>query len=102
MAAVFREAVVAFQQGGRLFASRSEFYCNSYGWTTAAFPSLTLGDFVQLSGHACAAGESCPDFSGSGGVIQLGFARRAALAASEPGTTIKHDVDNCSVHIWRR
>ena len=93
---------LALQQGSRLYAAKGEAFCNSYAWVKESFAALPVSDFVQLSGPACAVGESCPDFSASGPAIQLGFARRAALAASTPAATIEHEIDNWSVHVWRR
>lgn len=92
---------IAFQQGERVFASKLMAFCNSFSWATQAFPSLSVTDFTQLSGSACGAGESCPDFSASAPSLHLGFIRSAQQGASTPAATIDQGIDNWTVHVWR-
>lgn len=91
------------EQAGRSYSADGAIGCTSPIW--AAMPSRTgLGarDFVQIAGPACAAGESCPDFSASGMVIRFGFVRGTKVSAGAAGGSIAHGIDNWKVTVWRR
>lgn len=88
------------QQGPRRYASVGSAACTSTAWN--ASPSrggLTPADFALIDGPACAAGESCPDFSAQAAPMTFGF-RRIAWGAG--GDVVAHGIDNWRVSVWRR
>ena len=61
-------------------------------------------DFEFVDGLACAAGESCPDFSGSGAPIRLGLVGGADDRGGGVVLPVQtaHGFDNWKVTVWRR
>jgi len=92
------------EQAGRIFvATRSAVYCKTPTWTAVRRSSLGAEDFELVDGPACAAGESCPDFSGSGAQIRLGLVSGADLGGGlVPPVQTAHGFDNWKVTVWRR
>lgn len=90
-----------FEQAGRRFAPSYRCSCSS-DWETCSAPSRRADEFAQVDGPACRPGESCPDFSGRGPPIRLGFATRMSSASNSPAGTIEQSVDNWKVTVWRR
>jgi len=90
------------EQAGRRYGAVGVTYCQAPAW--AALPprsSLSAKDFVLIDGPACAAGESCPDFSATAKQLHFGFTRHSQAAAGSAGT-ILHGIDNWKVTVWRR
>jgi hypothetical protein len=97
--------VPMFEQAGRRFiASRSEVFCAARSWTAARRSSLGAEDFELVDGPACAAGESCPDFSGGGAPIRLGLVGGADNRSGGVVLPVQtsHGFDNWKVTVWRR
>lgn len=94
------ESQAAFEQAGRVYVANTAARCLSTTWgSEASSASLRAGDFVQVDGPPCTAGEACPDFGPSGATMRFGL-RRLVLGA--PGDTIGQGLDNWRVTWWRR
>jgi hypothetical protein len=91
------------EQGARRYLVTPAIDCGVAVWATAkGQTSLVPSDFVLSSGPACAAGESCPDFSASAAPLRFGYARASAAPASAASAAIDHGIDNWKVTVWRR
>jgi hypothetical protein len=94
------ESGPVLEQNGRSFViDRNVPLCNSSSWTRVQRLALTAADFRQITGPACAVGETCPDFSLSALPLRMGYQR---IAQTTPGGTVIHGIDNWRVTIWRR
>ena len=94
------ESSLVIEQSGRRFLSDTSQSCIATAWgTVAKRASLAPADFRLFDGPACAAGESCPDFSASAAPLRFGYWR---IAFGTPGMTIAHGIDNWKVTVWRR
>lgn len=91
------------EQGGRKYIARASNSCASAAWTPL-MPASSLGeaDFVLVDGPACAAGQSCPDFSATAAPLRLGYVRDASVTAGSAAGSIEHGIDNWKVTVWRR
>ena len=93
---------ILIEQAGRRYGAVGALYCPASTWTTMPLrSSLSASDFVLIDGPACAAGESCPDFSATAKQLRFGFARHSQATAG-PAGTIQHGIDNWKVTVWRR
>jgi len=93
------------EQAGRHFiAPRSEVFCASRSWTAVRRSSFGAEDFELVDGPACAAGESCPDFSVGGAPIRLGLMGGADNRSGGVVLPVQtsHGFDNWKVTVWRR
>jgi hypothetical protein len=93
------------QAGRRFVAAKWAMYCRATTWTTVPRPSLGSDDFELVDGPACAAGESCPNFSSRGAAIRLGLVGGVDLdkgAGLIPPVQPSHGFDNWKVTVWRR
>jgi len=92
------------QAGRRFVASKWAMYCRATTWTPVRRSSLGAADFEFVDGPACAAGESCPDFSGSGAPIRLGLVGGADDRGGGVVLPVQtaHGFDNWKVTVWRR
>ena len=91
------------QAGRRFVATKSAKYCVATSWTSVRRSSVDAGAFELVDGPACAASESCPDFSGSGALIRLGLVGGADLTGGlVPPVQTSHGFDNWKVTVWRR
>ena len=91
------------QAGRRFVAANWAMYCKATTWTTVRRSSLGAEDFELVDGPACAAGETCPDFSGSGAAIRLGLVGGTELSSGLiPPVQTSHGFDNWKVTVWRR
>lgn len=61
--------------------------------------SLGVANFVLVNGPAFGVGQSCPDFSAGGALLQFGYIRDALQLASAPAASILHGVDNRKVTV---
>lgn len=89
------------QQGARTYVSSVDtLHCVVSAWEPVANrASLSVGEFALLDGPACAAGESCPDFSANALPLRFGY-RRVSFASS--GVEVAHGIDNWRVTVWPR
>jgi len=91
---------LVIEQGGRRFLSNTSDGCLATTWRTGADrASLAPGDFRLFDGPACAAGETCPDFSASAAPMRFGYWR---ISFGGPGGSIAHGIDNWKVTVWKR
>jgi hypothetical protein len=91
---------LVIEQGGRRFLSNTFDGCNATTWRTGVNrASLARGDFRLFDGPACAAGETCPDFSASAAPMRFGYWR---MSVGDPGASIAHGIDNWKVTVWKR
>lgn len=102
-------ALPMFEQGGHRYTARNDSggwrWCGAQVWQTSTRPSLQAEDFELVDGPACAATESCPDFSGAGAPLRFGYVSLAQLQSSLPAGTTAHfidGIDNWKVSVWRR
>lgn len=98
------------EQGGRRFTldRNAGATCFAPGWFTRGWFGLDASGFRQIDGPACAAGETCPDFSSQGLPMRLGLTYEVeireplppASAASAPH--FEEGFDNFKATVWRR
>jgi len=94
------QSSLVIEQGGRRFLSNTFDGCNSSTWRAGmGRASLAPGDFRLFDGPACAAGETCPDFSASAAPMRFGYWR---ISFGGPGGSIAHGIDNWKVTVWKR
>ena len=89
------------QQGTRTYVAIGITpYCVAAAWAPVAnLASLRVSEFALLDGPACAAGESCPDFSANALPLHFGY-RRISFASA--GVEVSHGIDNWRVTVWPR
>ena len=89
------------QQGTRTYVAIGITpYCVAAAWAPVAnLASLRVSEFALLDGPACAAGESCPDFSAKALPLHFGY-RRISFASA--GVEVSHGIDNWRVTVWPR
>jgi hypothetical protein len=97
----FTESALLLEQSGRTYIGnqrpRSDVLPSTWS-PIASQSSLLATDFGLLDGPACAAGESCPDFSASAAPMRFGYWR---ISFGIQGDTIVHGIDNWKVTVWR-
>ena len=91
------------EQDGRRFIAGSFASCTALAWSTAPYPiTFDTNAFLQISGPACDTGASCPDFSGSGKPIHVGYSSSNNMLAGIAGVSGGFGIDNWKVTVWRR
>lgn len=91
------------EQDGRRYMANGALPFGSPTWSAAAFPAVfDTSAFYRVDGPACAAGESCPNFSATGKPIRFGFANGNQGSAGFAGVSGGFGVDNWKVTVWRR
>jgi hypothetical protein len=91
------------EQDGRRYMANGFMSLGTLTWNAAAFPAVfDASAFYRVDGPACAAGESCPDFSASGQPIHFGFANSNQGLAGFAGVSGGFGVDNWKVTVWRK
>lgn len=99
----FTDSWLALEQAGRHYVANARAgspLCVRAGWyAVARLGRLVEQDFTFVAGTACAAGESCLDFSATAPTLRFGFARQSYAM---PGQTVPHGIDNWKVTVWRR
>jgi hypothetical protein len=94
-------AIPAFEQDGRWYGASLADLC-APTWFTIAATSLLAADFRLLAGPACAAGQSCPDFSASAVPMRLGFVSGLNLSPDSAAGAVSQGIDNWKMTVWRR
>jgi hypothetical protein len=91
------------EQNGRRYVAGGPTQCEFGTWSnmTSIPGHFGASDFHLVDGPACAAGESCPDFSASGKPIQFGFTNRNQGLAGYAGGSGGFGIDNWKVSVWR-
>jgi hypothetical protein len=93
-------------QGGRRYVASDAWRYDCQGlaqWAAAAArQALTAQDFRLVSGPACGAGESCPDFGAGGAPISFGYAHRMELNGQTPPGVRSRGIDNWTLTVWLR
>jgi hypothetical protein len=99
----YTDAWLVLEQAGRHYVAVDMVgvpNCAQAGWRPVVGRGrLVEQDFTLLAGPACAAGETCPDFSASALPMRFGFARHTYAM---PGQSVPHGIDNWKVTVWRR
>ena len=90
------------QQSGRKYLLAASSFCRAPSWQPNAWITASASEWVLVDGPPCGTSEACPDFSGSGAPLQLGYARSASQAGSAPSGSVSHGIDNWKLTVWRR
>jgi hypothetical protein len=90
-----------FEQAGRTYQPRAFLSGCVLAWYGARYSSLKAEEFV-LSGPACGATESCPDFSATAAPLRFGFVTNLGLATGSAAGTVVQGIDNWKVTVWKR
>lgn len=92
------------EQDGRRYIAGGPTLCGASAWSNTMLipPSFGASNFFRVDGPACAAGESCPDFSVTGKPIRFGFANSNEMLVGVAGVSGGFGIDNWKVTVWRR
>ncbi len=91
------------EQDGRRYMANGFMSLGTLTWSVPTFPAVfDASAFYRVDGPACAAGESCPNFSASGQPIRFGFANSNQGLAGVAGVSGGFGVDNWKVTVWRK